>query len=120
MGQPISVSSRPGVKPEVWVFEINRSLTGMETVRYVAGQEIAGRRPPDELARRIFALGGATAVTMYASVITVTAPMYEWGRLKDRVEDAIANLYIFYKDGTLPAPATPPAEVGAAAEPAAS
>lgn len=123
MGQPISVTSRPGVKPEVWVFEINRSLTGMETHRYAAGQEVKGHRPPDELARRLFALGGPAAVTIYSSIITVTAPVWEWGTLKDRVEDVIANLYIYYKDGVLPAPATPAGQLEepvAAGEPAAS
>jgi hypothetical protein len=124
MGQPIRVSSRPGIKPEVWVFEINRSLTGMETDRYVAGSVITGHRPPDELARRLFALGGPTAITIYSSVITVVAPAWDWPSLKDRIEDVIVNLYIFYKDGVLAAPATSAAEIEAsaevAAEPAAS
>jgi hypothetical protein len=99
MGQPISVTSRPGIKPEVWVFEINRSLTGMETERYVAGEEVTGHRPPDELARRLLALGGVTGVNIYSSVITVTAPLWEWNALKPRIEEMIANLYIFYKEG---------------------
>ena len=120
MGQPIRVSSRPGIKPEVWVFEINRSLTGMETDRYAAGQEIRGHRPPDELARRLFALGGPTSITIYSSVITITAPAWEWPTLKDRVEEVIANLYIFYSEGVVAAPATPAVEAGAPAEPAAS
>ena len=108
MGQPITVSIRPGVRSDVKHFELNRSLTGMQTHRYLAGQEIAGTKPPDELARRLFALG-VSAVTIYSSVVTVVAPAERWSSLEAQVEDTIINLFIFYRDGQLPA-ATPPAE----------
>ena len=108
MGQPITVTVRPGVRSDVRHFELNRSLTGMQTDRYLAGQEIAGTKPPDELARRLFALG-VSAVTIYSSVVTVVAPAEQWSSLQAQVEDTIINLFIFYRDGQLPA-ATPPAE----------
>src|SRR5438067_1949638 len=73
MGQPITVTVRPGVRNDVRHFEINRSLTGMQTHRYRAGEAIPGTKPPDELARRLFALG-VEAVTIYSSVVTVVAP----------------------------------------------
>jgi hypothetical protein len=119
MGQPITVTVRPGVRGDVKHFELNRSLTGMQTHRYQAGQEIPGRTPPDELARRLFALG-VSAVTIYSSVVTVVAPAEQWSSLQPQVEDTITNLFIHYREGQLPAaPAAeevPPAEAAPAAE----
>jgi len=119
MGQPITVTVRPGVRSDVRHFEINRSLTGMQTVRYQAGVAISGDKPPDELARRLFALG-VSAVTIYSSVITVVAPAEQWAALEVKVEDTIANLFIYYRDGqphaAVPAEAGAPAEPGAPAE----
>ena len=110
MGQPITVTVRPGVRSDVKHFELNRSLTGMQTHRYPAGQEISGTKPPDELARRLFALG-VSAVTIYSSVVTVVAPEDRWPGLQSQVEDTITNLFIHYRDGQLPAAApAPPAE----------
>src|SRR2546423_377730 len=114
MGQPITVTVRPGVRSDVKHFELNRSLTGMQTHRYRAGQEISGTKPPDELARRLFELG-VSAVTIYSSIVTVVAPAERWSPLEDKVEDTIVNLFIFYRDGQLPA-ATPPAERAPPAE----
>jgi hypothetical protein len=114
MGQPITVTVRPGVRSDVRHFELNRSLTGMQTDRYLAAQEISGTKPPDELARRLFALG-VSAVTIYSSVVTVVAPAEQWSSLEARVEETITNLFIHYRDGQLPA-ATPPAEEAPPAE----
>ena len=108
MGQPITVTVRPGVRSDVKHFELNRSLTGMQTHRYTAAQPPTGTKPPDELARRLFALG-VSAVTVYSSVVTVVAPPDQWGPLQPKVEDTIANLFIHYRDGQLP-PAAAPAE----------
>jgi len=115
MGQPITVTVRPGVRDDVKNFDLNRSLTGMQTHRYQAGQEIAGTKPPDELARRLFDLG-VSAVTIYSSVVTVVAPADQWPNLQGRVEDTITKLFIYYRDGQLPAPATPPEEAPPAEE----
>jgi hypothetical protein len=109
MGQPITVTVRPGVRSDVKHFEINRSLTGMQTHRYRAGEAISGTKPPDELARRLFALG-AEAVTIYSSVVTVVAPTEQWAALQPKVEDTIATLFIHYRDGQ--PHAAVPAEAG--------
>ena len=124
MGQPITVTVRPGVRNDVRHFELNRSLTGMQTDRYKAGQEISGTKPPDELARRLFDLG-VSAVTIYSSVVTVVAPAEQWSSLEAQVTDTIINLFIFYRDGQLPeapkpAEETPPAEAPESAKPAES
>ncbi len=101
MGQPITVTSRPGLKPEVMHFELNRSLTGMETDRYRSVEDATGVKPPDELARRLFALG-VTGITIYSSSVTVTAPAERWSELRAQVEDTIINLFLYYRDGVAP------------------
>src|SRR5918992_3986074 len=113
MGQSITVTVRAGVRSDVKNFDLNRSLTGMETHRYQAGQDIAGTKPPDELARRLFALG-VSAVTIYSSVVTVVAPAEQWSSLQAQVEDTIINLFIYYREGQLPAAATPAEDAPAA------
>jgi len=110
MGQPIAVTARPGLRPEVMHFEINRSLTGMQTERYASPEAATGHRPPDELARRLFALG-VTGVTIYSSVITVVASAEQWASLKDKALETIENLFIYYREGAAP----PAAALGEAA-----
>lgn len=109
MGQPITVTVRAGVRGDVKHFELNRSLTGMQTHRYPSAESVTGTKPPDELARRLFTLG-VSAVTIYSSVVTVVAPAEQWGALQAQVEDTITNLFIHYRDGALPQPAATPAE----------
>ena len=115
MGQSITVTVRAGVRSDVKHFDLNRSLTGMQTYRYLAGQDVAGPKPPDELARRLFELG-VSAVTIYSSVVTVVAPAEQWPSLQPKVEETIEKLFIYYRDGQLPAPATPAGEIPPAAE----
>jgi hypothetical protein len=112
MGQPITVTSRPGLSPEVMHFELNRSLTGMETDRYRSVEDATGIKPPDELARRLFALG-VGGVTVYSSSVTVTAPAERWEELRPQVEDTIVNLFIYYREGVLPPATSAPAPVPA-------
>ncbi len=97
MGQPITVTTRPGASPSVRLFDLNRSLTGMEIERYHSVEDTAGNRPPDVLARRLFDLG-ATQVTIYSSVVTVEAPPERWAELESRVTEAIEHLFGYYGD----------------------
>lgn len=111
MGQAITVTARPGVRGDVRHFELNRSLTGMQTHRYTAAEAVAGTKPPDELARRLFALG-VSSVTIYSSVVTVVAPADQWSTLQPKVEQTITDLFIYYREGqlpTAPVPEGPPA-----------
>jgi hypothetical protein len=108
MGQAITVTVRPGVRGDVRHFELNRSLTGMQTHRYTAAEPVTGTKPPDELARRLFTLG-VSAVTIYSSSVTVVAPTAKWGALQAQVEDTLMNLFIYYREGML-TPAAPPTE----------
>ena len=100
MGQPIEVTSRPGGRPEVRFFEINRSLTGMRIEQYTDPSAASGPRWVDEMARRLGALG-VTRVTIYSSSIVAEAP--DWSGLEDQASDVIRELYIYYVDGKIPA-----------------
>ena len=53
MGQPITVTIRPGASPSVRLFDLNRSLTGMEIERYRSVSDVVHSRPPDVLAKRL-------------------------------------------------------------------
>ena len=97
MGQLITVSARRGASPSVVMFDLDRSLTGMAIERYRSVDDTKGPRPPDVLARRLFEMG-ATAVTVYSSVVTVEAPGERMAELEGKFADAIEHLFIYYGD----------------------
>jgi hypothetical protein len=97
VGQPITVSARPGAHPGVRFFDLDRSLTGMAIERYPSADHARGDRPPDVLARRLFDLG-ATSVTVYSNVVTVEAPAPAWATIEPRALHAIAHLFEYYGD----------------------
>ena len=97
MGQPITVTTRAGTRPEVRFFEANRSLTGMAIETYASLGDAAGDRPPDVLARRLYDLG-ATRVTVYSNVVTVEAPAAAWPDLEPKITHTIEHLFEFYGD----------------------
>jgi len=93
MGQPITVTENHGERDDVVRFDLNRSLTGMGHERYRADQEIFGDRPPDELARRLFAHGGVEAVHIFSNVVTVDlAP----GASREGLADIVHSLFVHY------------------------
>ena len=95
VGQPITVVEKKSPQPGVYRFEINRPLTGMGHERYVAGNEIEGERPVDEIARRLFAHGGIDAVHANGSVITVELAR---GGSDKGLADIIRDLFIYYHE----------------------
>jgi len=99
MGQFITVTVRAGASASVRIFDLNRSLTGMAIERYPTASDVkeGGDRPPDVLARRLFDLG-ATAVTVYSSAVSVTAPAERWGALEPEVVETIEHLFGYYGD----------------------
>lgn len=99
MGQPIGVVRKPSSKPDVLRFETNRTLTGMGHERYGSTEEANGPRPPDELARRLFAAGGVRGVHIYSNVIDVEI---EPGAEPEALEDVIRELYTHYRPGVAP------------------
>jgi hypothetical protein len=96
MGQLITVSRKPSVRQDVAIFELNRSLTGMGHERYHSVADVVRHRPVDELARRLFEVGGIDGVHVYSNIVTVNlAP----GAGADGLEDIIHGLFTYYREG---------------------
>lgn len=81
------------------MFDLNRSLTGMETERYSTVEEAKakGQRPPDVLAGRLIE-AGALSVTISSNVVTVAAPAADWAAFEARATDLIEHLFEYYGD----------------------
>ena len=96
MGQLITVSRKPSIRPDVAIFELNRSLTGMGHERYKSAADAVRPRPVDELARRLFEAGGVEGVHIYSNMVTVDlAP----GAKTDGMEEIIKGLFTYYRPG---------------------
>src|SRR5690349_10402675 len=95
MGQPITVNTHAGHRPDVRFFDTNRSLTGMAIETYTSADQATGARPPDVLAHRLFEMG-ATKVTVYSNVVTVEAPADKWAELEGKAVHTIEHLFEFY------------------------
>ena len=100
MGQPIVVVQKPAARPGVLRFEANRSLTGMGHERYNAARPVLGHRPPDELARRLFAHGGIDSVHVYSNMVTLVLAR---GGHPDGITEIVEGLYTYYREGVTPA-----------------
>ena len=99
MGQPITVEEKKSATPGVVRFELNRSLTGMGHERYPSAAAATGDRIVDELARRLFATGKASAVHIYSNVVTVDLAK---GMDSAGLADTIHELFIYYTPGVVP------------------
>lgn len=101
MGQPVTVVEKPTSRRGVVRFEINRTVSGMghEVYRSAADADAAGDAPSGELARRLFAHGGVTAVSIYSNVITVHLAD---GGSPAGIKGVIEDLYLFYTEGVVP------------------
>lgn len=101
MGQQITVVEKQSATPGVVRFETNRSITGMGHERYRSTDEVPGDRPPDELARRLFAKGGVEGVHIYSNVITVDLAK---GAGSEGLQELIHELFTFYRPGVVAGP----------------
>ncbi|MGH9149065.1 MAG: NifU N-terminal domain-containing protein [Acidimicrobiales bacterium] len=99
MGQPITVVEKATSRPGVVRFETNRSITGMGHERYNSRAHATGTRPPDELARRLFARDGVRAVHIYSNVVTVEL---EPGGSTKGMAELVHDLFIWYREGVTP------------------
>ncbi len=99
MGQEITVTARAGASPNVRMFDLNRSLTGMAIERYTSVEDARARggRPPDVLARRLLE-AGATHVTVYSNDVVVEAPVEQWAELESKATFLIEHLFEYYGD----------------------
>ncbi|HET7486589.1 MAG TPA: hypothetical protein VFJ85_01575 [Acidimicrobiales bacterium] len=99
MGQPIVVVQKPSLSQGVLRFEINRSLTGMGHERYASAEDATGDRPPDVLARRLFAHGDVKGVHVYSNMITVELGP---GTKGDGLREVVEELFLHYTEGVTP------------------
>lgn len=99
MGQPVAVTERPTSTSGVVRFDLNRSLTGMGHERYRATEPIAGDRPPDVVARRLFERGGVREVHIFSNTVTITL---EEGGSAEGIGDMLRDLYVHYLPGVKP------------------
>ncbi len=96
MGQLITVSRKPSIRPDVAIFELNRSLTGMGHERYRSAADAVRDRPVDELARRLFEVGGIEGVHVYSNMVTVDLAA---GADASGLEQIIRDLFTYYRPG---------------------
>ncbi len=96
MGQPVTVVQKSTSRADVVRFEINRSITGMDPHRYLAGDVIDGDAPPDEVARRLLAHPGVQGVHIFSNVITVDLGD---GVSADGLLADIESLFTYYREG---------------------
>jgi hypothetical protein len=119
VGQPITVVQKTTSKPGLVRFEINRTLTGMGHEFFRSADDATGVRPPDELARRLFATGKVTRVHVYSNAVTV---QLQSGADPSGLLEIVRELYIHYRPGVTVSYTQPeaPAEAEAEAEAPAS
>jgi hypothetical protein len=96
MGQPVTVIEKHSKRGGIVRYELNRVLTGTGHEIYRAGTEVEGDRPPDELARRLFAHGGVESVSINSSMVTVDL---EKGASSEGIKEIIEDLYTYYRPG---------------------
>ena len=99
MGMLITVTEKPSARHGIVRFETNRALTGMGHERYRAGAPVIGPRPVDELARRLFAHGGAETVHIHGNQVTVVLAD---GGSSAGMANIMRDLFIHYTPGVLP------------------
>ncbi len=96
MGEPIAVIQKDSNRPGYVRFDTNRTFTGMGHESYVSGDAVYGERPPDELARSLFASGSVDEVHVYAQMITVKLSD---GASSKGLKAIIEDHYIYYGPG---------------------
>ena len=97
MGQPVTVIQKSATKPGVLRFEINRSITGMDHERYSRDQVIHGNRPPDQLAKSLFGLGGIERIHINSNIVTLD--LGKGGVNPVEIINTITKMFTFYLPG---------------------
>ena len=97
MGQPVVVTQKNSSRPGVVRYELNRTLTGTGHEVYRPDVAISGHRPPDVLAKRLFAqVRGIESIHMLGSTVTVEM---SFGSDSDVAKAVMEELYTFYRPG---------------------
>ncbi|MEM9564449.1 MAG: hypothetical protein AAGA93_17635 [Actinomycetota bacterium] len=96
MGEPVTVIEQESSRHGYVRFETNRSFTGMGHESYRAGDTIHRDRPPDDVARALFASDKVDEVHVYAQTITVKL---QDGEDSSGLAKIIEDIYIHYLPG---------------------
>ena len=96
MGEPIAVIQKSSSRPGYVRFDTNRTFTGMGHESYLVGDDVHGDRPPDELARTLFATGQVEEVHVYAQMITIKLTK---NGSANGLKDLIVEHYTYYLPG---------------------
>lgn len=96
MGEPVTVIEKRSGRPGYVRFETNRSFTGMGHESYHLGETIYRNRPPDEVARALFASGKVDEVHIYAQTVTVKLKGSEDS---SGLAEILEEIYIHYRPG---------------------
>ncbi len=99
MGQSVSVIRKPSSVGGRLRFEINRSLTGMGHEYYRDAEAATGPRPPDDLARKLFEVGGIESVHINSNVITIDLVK---GESDDGMAAIIEDMFLHWRPGMVP------------------
>lgn len=95
MGQEIAVgTSRIG---DVVIFDLDRSLTGQDGAAYTTPPPPGDKRPPAELARRLFALDGLIdSVFVLSNTVSVKTAGWDSDKL-EKATDVVRHLFVHYE-----------------------
>lgn len=96
MGEPVTVIEKSSGRHGYVRFETNRSFTGMGHESYHLGEPIYKDRPPDEVAKALFASGKVDEVHVYAQTITVKLKGSEDS---SGLAQILEDIFIHYRPG---------------------
>lgn len=96
MGQAITVTISPSANENTQIFTLNRSLTGMENLTFVSGEEIGSSDNPAYVCAKRILEKGAETVSVYSNVITVGAPSTKLKEIEGDIIHILENLYLYY------------------------
>lgn len=97
MGQPVVVTQKQSSLPGVVRYELNRTLTGTGHEMYRPGTPVSGHRPPDVLAKRLFAnVRGIESIHMMGGIVTIEM---SFGSDADVAKTIMEELHTYYRPG---------------------
>lgn len=102
MGQPMRIAGEREVRPNVFRFDLDRSITGTAHESYAKAP--SGNRPPDVLARRLFKTGTVVHVHVFSNEVEVTFGPSKDAQDLEQARLIIEGLFTYYLPGILPTP----------------
>ncbi|MFN8015496.1 MAG: hypothetical protein U0R17_02665 [Acidimicrobiia bacterium] len=96
MGQNITISKLPSASDSIHLYQLNRSLSGMEILNYADHDMVVDENDPSQvLAKRLFDIG-VQEVSVYSNVVTITCENDVFNKIQNKIEKIIEDLFIYY------------------------